>query len=125
MGKTKPRPRVARQAILGTKNHETYTKKERDVLLAALELNREYEGKKLLEELKDCDSYTSRERAFLIATLQLKQEYEDKVTLAKIPTYLLVEELKKREGVETTIAEPYEDVNVSVNGPAIILKVFD
>ena len=45
--------------------------------------------------------------------------------LKSIPTYKLVEELKTREGVETTIAEPYEDITVAVNGPAIILKIID
>lgn len=37
----------------------------------------------------------------------------------------LVTELMTREGVETTIAEPYEDVVVAVNGPAMILKIID
>ena len=37
----------------------------------------------------------------------------------------LVEELKKREGVETHIAEPYKDLTVDVNGPAIVLVVID
>lgn len=37
----------------------------------------------------------------------------------------LVEELKKREAVETHMAEPYEDLTVSVNGPAIVLVVTD
>ena len=37
----------------------------------------------------------------------------------------LVEELEKRAGVETTIAEPYQDVQVKVNGPAIVLVVID
>lgn len=45
--------------------------------------------------------------------------------LKSIPTYKLVEELKTREGVETTIAEPYEDITVTANGPAIILKIID
>lgn len=37
----------------------------------------------------------------------------------------LVEELKKRDGVETTIAEPHQDISVKVNGPAIVLVVID
>lgn len=45
--------------------------------------------------------------------------------LSFAPTCALVEELRKREGVETTIAEPYEDVRIHVNGPAIVLKVTD
>lgn len=42
-----------------------------------------------------------------------------------VPTKRLVEELSKREGVEQVIAEPYEDAQVRVNGPAIILTVID
>lgn len=45
--------------------------------------------------------------------------------LATVATAELVNELKKREGVETKIAEPYEDVEVSANGPATILIVID
>ena len=45
--------------------------------------------------------------------------------LKDIATKDLVDELKKREGVETAIAEPYQDVTVSVNGPAVVLVVID
>ena len=45
--------------------------------------------------------------------------------LRDIPTYKLVEELKSREGVETTIAEPHQDISVPVNGPAVVLVVID
>lgn len=42
-----------------------------------------------------------------------------------IKTCELVEELKKREAVEAYIAEPYKDLEVTVNGPAIVLVVTD
>lgn len=45
--------------------------------------------------------------------------------LEKISTSELVAELKKREGVETEYAEPYQDKDISVNGPAVILVVRD
>lgn len=45
--------------------------------------------------------------------------------LTNIKTCDLVKELRKREGVETKIAEPYEDMTVKVNGPAIVLVVID
>ncbi|MBQ8824205.1 MAG: BC1881 family protein [Ruminococcus sp.] len=45
--------------------------------------------------------------------------------IEEIPTCQLVEELKKREGVETIIVEPDEGVIVCESGPAIILKVID
>jgi hypothetical protein len=46
-------------------------------------------------------------------------------TLQDFRTYELVEELKTREGVDTKIADPYEDLGVTVNGPAIVLVVID
>lgn len=45
--------------------------------------------------------------------------------LKDINTCELVEELKKREGVEVKIAEPHKDMLVSVNGPAVVLVVVD
>ncbi|MFC2282344.1 MAG: BC1881 family protein [Lachnoanaerobaculum saburreum] len=45
--------------------------------------------------------------------------------LKDIKTCELVEELKKREGVEVKIAEPHKDMSVSVNGPAVVLVVVD
>ena len=37
----------------------------------------------------------------------------------------LIEELSKREGVEVKSAEPYQDMEVSVNGPAVVIVVTD
>ena len=45
--------------------------------------------------------------------------------LKNISTKDLVEELKQREAVETHIAKPYADLEVKVNGPAIVLVVSD
>lgn len=45
--------------------------------------------------------------------------------LSKVPTAELVAELSIREGVEKTIAEPYQDIAIKVNGPAIALVVID
>ncbi|NLO52094.1 MAG: BC1881 family protein [Bacteroidales bacterium] len=45
--------------------------------------------------------------------------------LESFSTKELVEALKSREGVEVTIAEPYQDVEIKVNGPAIVLTVID
>ncbi|MCF2651818.1 BC1881 family protein [Anaeromassilibacillus senegalensis] len=47
------------------------------------------------------------------------------MNLENIPTCELVDELSKRDGVVQKIAEPYQDVDISVNGPAIILVVTD
>lgn len=45
--------------------------------------------------------------------------------LSEFKTCDLVDELKKREGAETHIAEPYQDTAISVNGPAVVLVVID
>ena len=45
--------------------------------------------------------------------------------LSEFTTLALVQELTKREGVETTIAEPHKDVEIPVSGPAIVLVVTD
>lgn len=42
-----------------------------------------------------------------------------------VPTAELVNELRRRAGVDTTVAEPYQDVNIKVNGPAVVLVVTD
>lgn len=47
------------------------------------------------------------------------------MNLKDIPTSILVQELSEREGVEKTIADPYQDVRVEVNGPAIVLVIID
>ncbi len=40
-------------------------------------------------------------------------------------TYELVNELKRRREVEARLAEPYEVLELNVNGPAIVLIVTD
>lgn len=45
--------------------------------------------------------------------------------LKELPTHVLVEELRKRSGVETTDVEPYDDKVFEINGPAIVLVVID
>ena len=47
------------------------------------------------------------------------------MNLDNVPTVDLVTELRKREGVETTALEPYQDATFSVNGPALVLVVTD
>lgn len=46
-------------------------------------------------------------------------------TFDGVSTRDLVEELRQREGVEATIAEPHKDIEIKVNGPAIVLVVID
>ena len=47
------------------------------------------------------------------------------MNLENVPTANLITELCKREGVETTAVEPYQDAAFSVNGPALVLVVTD
>lgn len=54
---------------------------------------------------------------------QLSAQHQLK--LAQVPTKDLVSELQRREGIESTIAEPYQDVEVKASGPAIVLVVMD
>lgn len=63
-------------------------------------------------------------RSFINSRFGVNQS-DDAESLKAFSTKSLVEELKKRTGVETTIAEPYENITVTANGPAIILKVID
>lgn len=46
-------------------------------------------------------------------------------TLSEFKTCELVNELKTREGVATHRAEPYEDKELKVNGPALVLIITD
>ena len=41
------------------------------------------------------------------------------------PTCELVAELRTREGVETTVVEPYAETSIHASGPAIVLNVTD
>ena len=45
--------------------------------------------------------------------------------MEKYTTRELVEEIQKREDVEVIIAEPHKTETISVEGPAIILKIID
>lgn len=47
------------------------------------------------------------------------------MNLENVPTANLITELRKHEGVKTTVVEPYQDATVSVNGPALVLVVTD
>ena len=45
--------------------------------------------------------------------------------LSNISTKELVEELKKREGVETTTVEPHDKKEITVEGATVVLVVID
>ena len=45
--------------------------------------------------------------------------------LKAVSTKQLVAELKRREGVETIIAEPYQSIESKIEGPAIVMVIND
>lgn len=47
------------------------------------------------------------------------------INLETYRTCELVQELRRREGVEAHIAEPYQDLTVTAPGPAVVLIVID
>lgn len=55
----------------------------------------------------------------------MSNENKNSKSITNFSTKELVEELQKREGVETFFAMPYEDISISVNGPAILLAIID
>lgn len=75
------------------------------------------------------ESATKEEFMKLLELLAGENEFLKKSpkanTLRNYKTCELVEELKTREGVETHWAEPYEDKNIQVNGPSLVLVVID
>jgi hypothetical protein len=60
----------------------------------------------------------------LAKPLQTKRKRGEEM-LKDVSTKELVEELKTREGVSAKIAEPYQDLSVKVNGPAIVMVIID
>ena len=51
--------------------------------------------------------------------------HEPPDTLSSCSTTALVQELQKREAVDSMVIAPHEDIPIIVNGPAIILIVRD
>lgn len=48
-----------------------------------------------------------------------------KIALEDVPTHVLLEELRRREGVKEIWVEPYEKVNIPVEGWASVFIVVD
>jgi hypothetical protein len=89
------------------------------------------EANEILEDWNLCHYTPSREAAEAVISaldpLEIISALRpvSREQLSEFKTCDLVDELRKREGVETHIAEPYQDVTVSVNGPAVVLVVID
>lgn len=54
-----------------------------------------------------------------------RRKEEREMELNEVKTCELMEELREREGVEIVQAEPYQQMDISVEGPAVILIVTD
>lgn len=89
------------------------------------------EANEILEDWNLCHYTPSREAAEAVISaldpLEIISALRpvSREQLSEFKTCDLVDGLRKREGVETHIAEPYQDVTVSVNGPAVVLVVID
>ena len=89
------------------------------------------EANEILEDWNLCHYTPSREAAEAVISaldpLEIISALRpvSREQLSEFQTCDLVDELRQREGVETHIAEPYQDVTVSVNGPAVVLVVID
>lgn len=78
-----------------------------------------------IQHIPGADVYISRGLAEAINVALTALRPVSREQLSEFKTCELVDELRKREGVETHIAEPYQDVTVSVNGPVMVLVVID
>ena len=89
------------------------------------------EANEILEDWNLCHYTPSREAAEAVISaldpLEIISALRpvSREQLSEFKTCELVGELRKREGVETHTVEPYQDVTVSVNGPAVVLVVID
>lgn len=61
----------------------------------------------------------------LLAYLLAGRQEEKMSDLTDTPTYELIEELKRREGVEFVVLSPYAKATVPAEGPAVVLVVTD
>ena len=59
------------------------------------------------------------------ASNAIKELLGRKPFLGDVSTKELAEELSIRDGVEETFVDPYENYTIDVNGPVIVLKVYD
>lgn len=60
-----------------------------------------------------------------VTAARSRRKREDMNDIEKYKTYELVEEIKKREGVTCQCTEPYQNNEIMVNGPAIVLIITD
>ena len=77
--------------------------------------------------VRKADQYQFEAHICLLKVLDIlaDQGKVREMELGLVSTRELVEALSKRQGVEMKIAEPYQDIQIMVNGPAIVLTVVD
>lgn len=79
----------------------------------------------LYSKFKDGESDTYEERCFNQLARYLIRHEKTIVSPLPVNTCDLVEELKKREGVDVYVVENGRCMNVSASGPALVLVVTD
>lgn len=92
-----------------------------DILGGNYDLNR-------LRELVEADrkrEFRRQLKRFDIMPTKKTHEKESKIELTDVKTCNLVEELKKREGVDVHVVENRSDMFVMAEGPAVVLVITD
>ena len=65
------------------------------------------------------------ERLAAVLGVPVSNLLDEECSAERLSTRELVQELGQRAGVETRTAEPYRDLEIKVNGPAIVLVITD
>lgn len=92
-----------------------------DILGGNYDLNR-------LRELVEADrkrEFRRQLKRFDIMPTKKTHEKESRIELTDVKTCNLVEELKKREGVDVHVVENRSDMFVMAEGPAVVLVITD
>lgn len=78
------------------------------------------------KEIADLVTSLQEHQLVDVKHMTIRSESSPEVPLLKsIPTCQLVEELTGREGVDCFYVEPYEELPISVSGPAVVMVVID
>lgn len=84
-----------------------------------------FDVKKLVQSEIDRTALADTLKEILLEQAEAASKSKGGAAMNDITTKELVDELSKREGIEKIIAEPYQDMEVKINGPTIVLIVRD
>ncbi len=77
-----------------------------------------------IDESKEIRSWCAFIKLLDLDNEKITEKFSDD-TLGNIPTNKLVKEIETREGIEIKTIDPYQDEEINVNGPCILIKVID